>query len=180
MKKSIVLWFVTSLLAGFTYAQEKISMNVNDLDKHIEKYIKGHYENHKTVEAFKYEVTYLVVIQKGDSSESLIFDKDGKFVYKMNADFPKKVALQPKSTMSVDDVKKDIDKYVSKTYEDFKITQAHKYDLVYTAKVAKDAEEVTLLFNADGDFVNKIEPEAKAAPAQAAKPAGSPAPPKQK
>jgi hypothetical protein len=176
MKKSIVLCFIILLLGGYTYAQEKFSMNVNDLDKHSEKYIKGHYENYKIVEAFKYEVTYLIIIQRGDSTESLVFDRDGKFVYKSNTDFAKKMALQPKSTMSVGDVKKDIDKYVSKNYEDFKITQAHKYDLVYTAKLAKDAEEITLLFNADGNFVNKVDPEAKPAPATAAKPADAPAP----
>ena len=85
MKKAIFLFVITFLFSGIIQAQEKTTMNVKDLNSDISKYIKKNYEGYKTVEAFKYEVTYEMKIQKGADLERLVFNKEGKFLYKRDS-----------------------------------------------------------------------------------------------
>jgi hypothetical protein len=128
-----------------------------DLNKTIQKYIKNHYENHQTAEAYEYLTVYLMKVQKADSSMWLVFNQSGKFQSPKPADFDQKVDLQTKSTMSVGDVDKSITKYIKKNYEGMELTQALQYDLVYTVKLVKGEGIVWLLFDSKGNFLELLE-----------------------
>lgn len=157
MKKVIVLLLAVCITGLKVSAQDRVSLNVNDLSKQIEKYIKNHYETHQTVEAYKYNTVYLMGIQQGDSTIELVFDHDGKFMYTKPADFKERVGLQSKTTMSLNDVDKQITKFIKKSYEGFTLRSALKYDIVYTVRVAKGDEKLWLLFNSKGDFMELLD-----------------------
>jgi TusA-related sulfurtransferase len=156
MKKAFTLCIIAFLLAATIQAQEKTTMNVKDLNSDIEKYVKKNYEGFKIVEAFKYDVTYEMKIQKGAASENLVFDREGKFQYKKTEADKAKVSLQTRSTMSLKDVESDITKYIKKNFEGYQVTEAFMYDEVYTTKITKGAEAETLLFDKEGTFVMKV------------------------
>jgi uncharacterized protein YlbG (UPF0298 family) len=158
MKKAVVLIIITILFSGISKAQEKTTMNVKDLDSGIEKYVKKNFESYKITEAFKYEVVFQVKIEKGSESEKLVFDREGAFLYKMTEADKAKVSLQTRSTMATKDVESGITKYIKKNFEGYKITEAFKYDEVYTTKIMKGADSEMLVFDKDGEFVMKAAP----------------------
>jgi uncharacterized protein YlbG (UPF0298 family) len=157
MKRTLLLFASTLMLTSLVQAQVKTTVDVKDLNKSIEKYIKNHYETHQTVEAYAYNTVYLMNVQRADSSIWLVFNQDGDFQSTKPADFDKKVDFQTKSTMSVGDVDKSITKYIKKNYEGFSLTQALRYDLVYTVKLAKGEAIVWLLFDSKGNFLELLE-----------------------
>jgi len=173
MKKAITLFIITFLFGCMIHAQEKTTLNVKDLNSDIEKYIKKNYKDYKTVEAFKYEVTFEMKIVKGADVERLVFDKEGKFLLKKTEADKAKVSLQTRSTMALKDVESDITKYIKKNFEGYKLTEAFKYDVVYVAKIKKGAETETLLFDKDGTFEMKV---VAPKPVESAKKADSVAP----
>ena len=143
------------LFSGMIQAQEKTTLNIKDLNSDIQKYVKKNYEGFKITEAFKYDVIYEMKIQKGSSSEDLVFDKEGKFLYKKAEAEQGAVTLQTRSTMSLKDVESDITKYIKKNFEDYQVKEAFIYDEVYTTRIVKGAENETLVFDKDGKFIMK-------------------------
>ncbi len=87
--------------------QTRTTMSLKDVDSGITKYIKKNYEDYKLTEAFMFEEVYSTKVIKGDATETLVFDKEGKFVKKLTPPVP---AAQPKKADSVpvknDDPKK--------------------------------------------------------------------------
>lgn len=158
MKKILTFCIGAFIIIGTIKAQEKSTMSVKDLESSSTKYIKKNYKDFETTEAFKYNVIYLVKIQKSDTTEKLAFNSDGKFLYIMTEAIETKIAMQPFTSMAINDLPKDIEKYVKKQREGYKIVEAIIYDKVYTAVVVKGAEEVVLLFNSKGDFMQVVEP----------------------
>ncbi|MEI7983437.1 MAG: hypothetical protein WCI71_17435 [Bacteroidota bacterium] len=156
MKKTFTLVFIAVLLSGMIQAQEKTTMSVKDLNSDIEKYVKKNYKDYKIMEAYHYSFVYVMTIKKGDATDKLIFDRDGKFVNKATEADKAKVALQTRSTLSLKEVKSDITKYIKKNFEGFNLTEAFMYDEVYTTKVLKGAEAETLLFDKEGRFIKKV------------------------
>jgi hypothetical protein len=65
--------------------QTRQSLAVGDVESNITKYIKKNYEGYKITEAFVYDETFSAKIVKGESTETLLFDKDGKFEKKLTA-----------------------------------------------------------------------------------------------
>ena len=67
----------------------KVTVKVSDLPKAISENIAKNYAGFTIKEATKVTennvVTYDVVINKGTTSETLVYDKDGKFLRKMAA-----------------------------------------------------------------------------------------------
>jgi hypothetical protein len=157
MKKSIVLLLTVLSIGLHVKAQERVTLAVKDLNKDIEKYIRNHYENHATVEAYKYNTVFLMGVTKADSTIELIFDHNGKFIYTRPADFNDKVSLQSKTTMSIGDVDRHISKFIKKNYEGFDLNKAIRYDIVYLARVAKVEEKIWLLFDKNGGFIDTLD-----------------------
>ena len=85
MKKSIIL---LAAIFAFTIvkAQEKTSMNVDDLSKTITKQIEKSYVGYKTLEAYKIDTkgvtSYEVIVEKAPNKLDLYYDADGKFLKK--------------------------------------------------------------------------------------------------
>jgi hypothetical protein len=156
MKKAIALLSIIFLLAGMIQAQERTTMSIKDLNSDIEKYIKKNYEGYKIAEAYHYPLVYVMTIQKGDLTEKLVFDPEGKFQFKATDADKAKFSLQTRSTLSLKEVKSDITKYIKKNFEGYKHTEAFMYDEVFTTKVTKGAESVTLLFDKEGKFVKQV------------------------
>jgi hypothetical protein len=170
MKRIFTLIIIALLFSGVTRAQERTSLSVKDLNSSIEKYIKKNFKDYKIMEAYKYDVTFEIKIQKADAKDDLVFDSKAKFLYKKAEADKLKVSLQTRSTMSLKDVDSDIQKYIKKNFDGYKITEAFKYDEVYTTKIKKGAETETLLFDKDGNFEMKV---AAAKPAEPVKKADS-------
>jgi len=156
MKKALTSISVFFLLSIFTFAQEKITMNVKDLNSDIEKYVKKNFEGFKITEAFEYDVIYEMVVHKADSNVSLLFNRKGVFLYKKTEAIKAKLDHQTRMSMAVKDVESDISKYIKKNYEGFTLKEAYKYDEVYVTKVVKGADTEILLFDKDGKFEKKI------------------------
>jgi hypothetical protein len=180
MKKALSLLLTACLLTCLASAQHKISMNVKDLNSTIEKYIEKNYAGYKTVEAFKYDVIYETVIHKADTSRNLVFDADGKFLYKEAEADKAKMPMQTRTTIALKDVKDDITKYLAKKYKGYKLTEAYKYEKVYSAKVVNGQMAETIFFDKDGAFLMESSKApvahhdaAPKAPAETAKPDSS-------
>jgi hypothetical protein len=62
---------------------------------------------------------------------------------------------QQKSTLSIKDLNSNIEKYVKKNFEGYKIVEAFKYEPVYEMKTQKGDAVEWLLFDAKGKFLNK-------------------------
>lgn len=163
MKKAITLSLFLLLFAGMIQAQEKTTLSAKDLNSDIEKYIKKNFKDYKIVEAFLYSPVYVMTIQKGELTEKLVFDRDGKFQFKATEADKAKVALQTRTTLSLKEVNSDITKYIKKNFEGYKPTEAFFYDEVFTIKIMKGAETETLLFDKEGKFIKKIAPVSPAA-----------------
>jgi hypothetical protein len=155
MKKAIILFIVIILSYGMTRAQDKITLNVKDIYPGITKYIKKNYEGYKAVEAYKYYPAYVMTIRKGDATEKLVFNTDGKFLYKATEADKSKVSLQTRYTLSLNEVVSGIKKYIKNNFEGYILTEAFRYDEVYTTMIVKGAESETLLFDKEGKFVMK-------------------------
>jgi hypothetical protein len=153
MKKAVILLILTILSFSMTQAQDKITLNVKDLNPGITKYIKKNYEGYKPVEAYQYDPAFVMIIRKGDVREQLVFDRTGKFLYKATEEDKATISFQTRSTLSLNEVDIGITKYIKKNFEGYKLTEAFKYDEVYTTKIVKGAEAETLLFDKDGKFV---------------------------
>jgi hypothetical protein len=158
MKKLFTLFTIAFLLSGMIIAQEKTTLSIKDLNSGVEKYVKKNFKDYKIVEAFDYPLVYVMTIKKGELTEKLIFDSDGKFISKATEADKAKVALQTRSTMSLKDVKSDITKYIKKNFADYQHTEAFMYDEVVTAKIVKGADAETLVFDKEGKFVMKVAP----------------------
>ena len=163
MKKVFSVFIIAFLFSGIIQAQEKITLNVKDLNSDIEKYIKKNYKDYKTVEAFKYDVLYEMKTQKGDASEWLLFDKKGKFLNKETGSRKEKMPSQIRTTMATKDVSSAITKYIKNT--GYKLTESYMYDESTEVKIMKGSDAPTLLFDKDGKFVAKV-----VAPAPAVQP----------
>ena len=168
MKKLFTLSIIAFLLSGMIQAQEKTTLGVKDLNSDIQKYIKKNFKDYKVVEAFHYSLVYVMTVQKGDVTEKLIFDRDGKFVNKATEADKAKVALQTRSTLSLKEVNSNITKYIKKNFEGYKHTEAFMYDEVVTTKITKGSDTETLLFDKEGKFVKKVVAPAPAEPAKKA------------
>ena len=148
-------------------AQEKTTLSTKDLNSGVEKYVKKNFKDYKIVEAFSYPLVYVMTIKKGDLTEKLIFDSDGKFINKATEADKAKVALQTRSTLSLKEVKSDITKYIKRNFADYQHTEAFMYDEVVTAKIVKGAETETLVFDKEGKFMTKVVAPKPAVPAKA-------------
>lgn len=160
-----MLIVISFLFSGMIQAQEKTTMNVKDLNSDISKYIKKNYKDYKAVEAFKYELVFVMTVKKGDATDKLVFNHEGKFLYKATEADKAKVSFQTRSTMSLKDVESDITKYIKKNYEGYKLTEAFRYDEVYVTKIIKGADAESLVFDKEGKFEKKV-----AAPAPTVQP----------
>jgi hypothetical protein len=156
MKKVFTLFIIAFLFSGMIQAQEKTTMSVKDLNSDISKYIKKNYKDYKTMEAFKYELVYVMTIRKGDATDKLVFNREGKFQYKATEADKAKVSFQTRSTMSLKDVESDITKYIKKNYEGYKLTEAFRYDEVYVTKIIKGDDAESLIFDKEGKFEKKV------------------------
>lgn len=156
MKKTFTLFFIAFLFSGMIQAQEKTTMNIKDLNSNIQKYIKKNFEGYKAVEAFKYDPALVMKIQKGETTEHLVFDIKGKFMFKATEADRAKVANQTRSTMSLKDVDGGVTKYIKKNFEGYKLNEAYIYDEVYTTKIVKGEATETLIFDKEGKFVKKV------------------------
>jgi hypothetical protein len=67
-------------------SQMRTTMATKDVESDITKYIKK--SECRLTEAYMYDEAYEVKIMKGNDSQSLIFDKEGKFVMKAVAPIP--------------------------------------------------------------------------------------------
>jgi hypothetical protein len=167
MKKTFTLFVIIFLLSGVILAQEKTTLSTKDLNTGVEKYVKKNFKDYKIVEAFSYPLVYVMTIKKGDLTEKLIFDSDGKFIKKATEADKAKVALQTRSTLSLKDVKSDITKYIKRNFADYQHSEAFMYDEVVTAKIIKGAESETLVFDKEGKFLTKVVAPKPAEPAKA-------------
>jgi hypothetical protein len=158
MKKSFTFFIISMLFSGMIIAQDKTTLNVKDLNSDIGKYIKKNYEGYKTLEAFHYSAVYVMTIQKGESTDKLVFDPEGKFLFKATEADRAKVSMQTRTTLSLKEVKSDITKYIKKNYEEYKLREAFMYEEVYSAKIVKGDAAETLIFDKDGKFVKKVAP----------------------
>ena len=156
MKTIFTFCVITLLTISILQAQEKTTMEVKDLQSTSTKYIKKNYKDFTTTEAYQFNPIYAVNIQNGDTTKGLAFDNEGKFIYIMNEEMESKVSMQPNIKMAIADLDKGIDKYVKKNYEGYKIISAINYQMVYSAKVVKGSEEVVLLFNESGEFMQLL------------------------
>ena len=77
-------------------SQLRTTMAAKDVNKDITKYMKN--GGLKISEAYMYEESTEVMIQKGSDAQTLLFDKEGKFIMKMQ---PVKTIEQPKKADSV-------------------------------------------------------------------------------
>ena len=152
MKTAVTIFIMFFLSCGLLQAQGKVTMNVGDLNSNIEKYVKKNFEDYKIVEAFKYDISYEMKIQKGDLVEWLIFNKDGKFLNKKEEANTENLALQTRTTMALKEINKDITKYIEKYYVDYNVAEAFMYDEIYIVKIIKGTETQTLRFDKEGEF----------------------------
>jgi hypothetical protein len=155
MKKALTLLSMFFLFSIITHAQEKVTIDVKDLNSDIEKYVKKNYEGFKITEAFKYDVVYEMVLHREGTDISLIFNKKDEFLYKKSEADKGKLAFQTRTSMALDNVESDITKYIKKNYEGYKLTEAYKYDEVYITKIVKGDDHEILLFDKDGKFEKK-------------------------
>lgn len=156
MKKALTSLTVVFLLSIYTYAQEKITLNVKDLNSDIQKYVKKNYEGFKITEAFEYDLIYEMVVQKEGVKVPLVFNRKGEFLYKKTDADKAKVANQTRMSLALDDVESDIKKYIKNNYDGHKLNEAYKYEEVYTTKIIKGTETEVLLFDKEGAFVKKV------------------------
>jgi len=77
----------------------RTTIAIKDVESDIEKYVKKNHEGSKITEAYLYDQAYSVKIVKGDLSEVLLFDKEGKFEKKLAV--PVVVKEQPKKADTV-------------------------------------------------------------------------------
>lgn len=166
MKKVITLFLLTFLIAGMIQAQEKVTLNLKDLDSGIEKYIKKNFAGYKAVEAFKHSAFFEMKTQKGDAVDWLLFDQKGKFLKKETEADKAKKPLQIRTTIAVKDVDSDITKYIKKS--EYKLTEAYSYEEAFEVKILKGNDAQTLLFDKDGKFQMKVAAAVPAAPAKKA------------
>jgi TusA-related sulfurtransferase len=78
--------------------QTRSTLSLKEVKSDITKYIKKNFEGYNLTEAFMYDEVYTTKITKGAESETLLFDKEGKFVMKV---VPPKPVEQPKKADSV-------------------------------------------------------------------------------
>lgn len=83
--------------------QTRSTLSLKDVDSDITKYIKKNFEGYKLTEAYMFEEVYTTKIIKGDATETLLFDKEGKFVKKVTAP----VAVAPPKKADSIPAKKD-------------------------------------------------------------------------
>ncbi len=156
MKTTVSFLIMIAFMIGIAQGQEKTTLSVKDLNSNIEKYIKKNYKDFKTTGAFKHDAFYEMLVKKGDVSEMLIFDANGKFLKKKEVTGKEVMPMQPKSTMALKDVNSDITKYIKKNFEGYKLTEAYLFDVAYTANITKASENKTLLFDKEGGFIKEI------------------------
>jgi TusA-related sulfurtransferase len=157
MKEALTLVSMIFLFSICTRAQEKITMNVKDLDSDIEKYVNKNYAGYKITEAFQYDVVYEMILHREGTNVAVMFNKKGAFLYKKTDADKAKVAFQTRTSMALDDVESDITKYIKKNYEGYKLTEAYKYEEVYSTKIMKGNDAEVLLFDKEGKFIKKKE-----------------------
>jgi hypothetical protein len=85
MKK--ILFVTVLVMAALVVNAQKTPVKVADLQKSITEYITKDYAGYMIKDAYKNVAnnvtTFEVAIAKGTTSETLVFDKDGKFINKM-------------------------------------------------------------------------------------------------
>jgi hypothetical protein len=167
MKKAIAMSVVIFLFAGLIHGQEKILLNVGDLNANINEYITKNYPGFKPVEAYRYDLCYEMKLVKGETNESLLFDGDGKFLNKKGGPEAGKVLLQTKSFIPPEKVSSVITDYIKMNFADYKLSEAYLCDASYTVKIAKEDVNATLLFDKDGRFQMKVSRPMKEEPKKA-------------
>jgi hypothetical protein len=85
MKKLMIV--LVLVMAAMVVNAQRTPVKVADLQKSISEYITKDYTGFIIKDAIKVvannAITYEVAITKGSTSETLVFDKDGKFLNKM-------------------------------------------------------------------------------------------------
>ena len=161
--KKIFLFFLLGFFVSYAFAQPRTEVKITDLKKEITDLITKDYPDYKIIQAFKVDrpenSQFVVVINKEKSRISLIFDKNGKFLNKIEP--PKK------STVATEDLKKEIKEYVTKNFKDFNIANAVKIEdkgiLTFKVLIEKekgkdnDPDRIDLIFDKNGKFIKKME-----------------------
>jgi len=158
MKKIVSLCITALFFMNVLNAQEKTTMNVNDLQAKSTKYIKKHYKDYKTTEAFQYAQLFSIKIQDADTTKRLAFDAKGNFLYIITDAIESAISVQQHTVMVLKDIDHSIKKYVDKNYKAYSIIEAVNYELTYSAVVVKGSDQVTLMFDSQGDFLNVASP----------------------
>ena len=85
--KKITLLLATMMAFTIVNAQEKTSINVEELQKVITKHISKNFVGYKPIEAYKIVskggvTTYEVIVEKAPNKLDLYYEKNGKFMRK--------------------------------------------------------------------------------------------------
>jgi hypothetical protein len=103
MKKSILLFVL--IMAAVVVNAQRVVVKTADLPKAITENVAKDYAGFTVKEAVKVVannvVTYEVVVIKGTTTETLLYDKDGKFVKKLTVKAGTTVKKAPVATNPV-------------------------------------------------------------------------------
>ena len=88
--KKLIFITLSILLTGFVWGQTKTEVKISELPKSIPEYVSKNMNGFSIDKAFKVidkgAQTYSVEIKNGLTKHHLSFDKDGKFLKKLDAD----------------------------------------------------------------------------------------------
>jgi hypothetical protein len=106
--KKVFLMLLIGLFVSFVYGQTKTEVKSTDLKKEISDNVAKDFTSYKIEKSFKSDaggvITYEVMISNAKEKKTLVYDKDGKFVKKIE---PLKKNDIKKDVMKKDDAKKE-------------------------------------------------------------------------
>ena len=74
------------VMSNFAYSQTKTELQASELQKPIKEHIEKNFNGFTIGKIFKVDtkgtITFDICVNKGNTHEKLIFDKDGKFLKK--------------------------------------------------------------------------------------------------
>lgn len=137
-----ILFIVLSVFSFSLFAQ-----NVSVPDK-VQKEFNKLYPNMKEVKWSK----------EGEEEFEAEFNENGKSISVVIND--EGILLETETVIEIKDLPKDVESFVMKNYQDYKITEAAKIMddkgvLTYEAEISKDKEKKDLLFDKDGKIIDK-------------------------
>ncbi len=108
--KKLALLIVAVLFTAFAFAQTKTELKPADLSKPVAEYIAKNFVGYNIDKVFKCDnkgtVTSEVVIAKGTDKQTLVFDKDGKFMGKQATKVEAKPAVKAPVKPAMEEPKK--------------------------------------------------------------------------